>query len=98
MVVHRSQEIQVSRLQKGEILVPLDADNILPTDALKLIGAAFRNNPELSFVYGSYLRQDKAESAGIKVNPNDISLAIMLKAKNFSLSSNWKLLGTKPLK
>ena len=37
----------------GEILVPLDADDILPVDALKLISHAFSKNPELGFVYGS---------------------------------------------
>jgi glycosyltransferase involved in cell wall biosynthesis len=86
------------RVAKGKILVPLDADDILPVDALKLIGDAFSNDPDLDFVYGSYVRQDKAESKGITINPDDISLEVMLNAKRFSLSSNWKLLGTTPLK
>jgi glycosyltransferase involved in cell wall biosynthesis len=83
---------------KGEILVPLDADDILPVDAIKLIESAFKNDPDLSFVYGSYIRQEKAESDGITINPDDISLQVMLRAKRFSLSSNWKLLGTTPLR
>ncbi len=82
----------------AEILVPLDADDLLPVDALKLIESAFRSDPNLSFVYGSYIRQDFAESNGVTVNPHDISLRVMLRAKRFSLSSNWKLLGTTPLK
>lgn len=82
----------------GEILVPLDADDLLPVDALKLISSAFRDDPNLSFVYGSYIRQDLAKSDGISINPDDISLKVMLRAKRFSLSSNWKLLGATPLK
>ncbi len=82
----------------GEILVPIDADDILPIDALRLIEAAFKNDPELSFIYGSYIRKNKAQSEGIKINADDISLEIMLRAKRFSLSSNWKLFGTTPLR
>ncbi|AFY75204.1 glycosyl transferase [Synechococcus sp. PCC 7502] len=82
---------------KGEILVPLDADDILPVDALKLISQAFSNDSELSFVYGSYMRLDRTNSI-MKINPDDISLGVMLRAKRLSLSSNWKLLGTTPLK
>jgi len=84
-------------LATGEILVPLDADDILPIEALRLIGAAFKLDPDLSFVYGSYIRQNSV-SDRMTINPNDISLQVMLRAKKFSLSSNWKLLGTTPLK
>lgn len=83
---------------KGEILVPLDADDILPDDAVKLISNTFSNDPDLSFVYGSYVRQDKTGAEGVLINPEAISLEVMLKAKRFSISSNWKLLGTTPLK
>ncbi len=85
-------------MAKGEILVPLDADDILPAGALKLISAAFDHDPSLSFVYGGYVRQNAAETEGMIINPGDISLTEMLRARIFSLSSNWKLLGTTPLK
>jgi glycosyltransferase involved in cell wall biosynthesis len=83
---------------RGEILVPLDADDILPIDALQLIESAFKSDPDLSFVYGSYIRQDRYQSLGVTINPDDICLEVMLGSKRFSLSSNWKLLGTTPLK
>lgn len=82
----------------GEIIVPLDADDILPIDALELIGNTFQKYPDAGFVYGNYLRQDKPDVEGTIVNPGNVSLASMLKAKRFSLSSDWKLLGTTPLR
>ncbi|MEG3436206.1 glycosyltransferase family A protein [Pannus brasiliensis CCIBt3594] len=82
----------------GEIIVPLDADDILPIDALDLIGNTFQKYPDAGFVYGNYCRQDKPDSKGTIVNPGDVSLTSMLKAKKLSLSSNWKLLGTTPLR
>lgn len=85
-------------LAQGEILVPLDADDILPTNALFLIWETFQKYPDAGFVYGNYLRQKQANSIGEIVNPQDISLQFMLRSKNFSLSSNWRLIGTTPLR
>ncbi len=82
---------------KGEILVPLDADDILPIDALKFISASFAAHPEAGFVYGDYIRQDKSDSY-LKVKMNKVSLATMLSSKKFSFSSQWTLIGTTPLK
>jgi glycosyltransferase involved in cell wall biosynthesis len=82
----------------GEILLPLDADDILPTNALFLIWETFQRYPDAGFVYGNYLRQKQSNSTGKIINPQDISLQSMLKAKNFSLSSNWRLIGTTPLR
>lgn len=82
----------------GDILVPLDADDILPNNALFLIGETFQKHPDAGFVYGNYLRQKQANSVGEIVNPQDISLQSMLRSKNFSLSSNWRLIGTTPLR
>lgn len=83
---------------QGEVLVPLDADDILPANALFLIWETFQKYPDSGFVYGNYLRQKQANSIGEIINPQDISLQSMLKAKNFSLSSNWRLIGTTPLR
>jgi glycosyltransferase involved in cell wall biosynthesis len=85
-------------LAQGEILVPLDADDILPKNALFVIWETFQKYPDAGFVYGNYLRQKQANSIGEIVNPQDISLQSMLRAKNFSLSSNWRLIGTTPLR
>jgi glycosyltransferase involved in cell wall biosynthesis len=86
------------KVAKGEILVPLDADDILPVNSLESISNTFTKYPDAGFVYGYYLRQDRETSKGIIVNPGKISLKSMLQAKRFSLSSNWKLLGTTPLR
>ena len=83
---------------KGEILVPLDADDILPSNSLELIVQTFTKYPDAGFVYGSYLRQDKADVEGKIINPGKVTLKSMLQAKQFSLSTNWKLLGTTPLR
>ncbi|MGL5871928.1 MAG: glycosyltransferase family 2 protein [Xenococcaceae cyanobacterium] len=86
------------KVAKCEILVPLDADDILPINSLKSISNTFQKYPDAGFVYGYYFRQDRATSKGVIVNPGEISLKSMLQAKRFSLSSNWKLLGTTPLR
>jgi len=85
------------RLAQGQILVPLDADDILPSNALNLISKAFEKDDQLGFVYGNYIRQDKVNKQKV-INPQDISLREMLEAKRFSLSSNWKLIGTTPIR
>jgi glycosyltransferase involved in cell wall biosynthesis len=82
---------------QGDILVPLDADDILPNNSLELISKTFRKDQQVGFVYGNYIRQDKADQQKV-INPQDISLREMLKAKQFSLSSNWKLIGTTPIR
>jgi glycosyltransferase involved in cell wall biosynthesis len=83
---------------QGEILVPLDGDDVLPEHALGVIHQAFQEHPEAGFVYGAYLRQDQTNKDAIAVHPGDVSLQTMLRSKPFSLSSNWKLIGTTPLR
>ena len=82
---------------RGEILVPLDADDRLPENALKCIQSAFLRFPEAGFIHGSYIRQDSIKHSQ-QVLSVDISLSNMLRAKPFSLSSNWTLIGTAPLR
>lgn len=67
---------------RGEILVPLDADDILPVNALASISQTFAKHPDAGFVYGNYLRQDRANAESIEIAPDDISLQNMLRAKN----------------
>lgn len=84
-------------IAKGEILVPLDGDDILPSNAIELISKTFREDDRLGFVYGNYVRQDKVNRQKV-INPQDISLLEMLRSKPLSLSSNWKLIGTTPIR
>jgi glycosyltransferase involved in cell wall biosynthesis len=86
------------RAAQGEILVPLDADDVLPTNVLALIAKAFQDTPDAGFVYGNYMRQSQADAEGVEINPGDIALQSMLRARSFSLSTNWRLIGTTPLK
>src|SRR6476646_5218475 len=78
---------------QGEILVPLDGDDVLPEHALAAIHQAFQEHPEAGFIYGSYLRQDRAGNRASAIQPGDVSLQTMPRSKPFSLSSNWKLIG-----
>jgi glycosyltransferase involved in cell wall biosynthesis len=82
---------------QGEILVLLDADDLLPDNALANIQAAFAQSPSLGFVYGNYIRESKIGQCEF-VNPGDISLKKMLRSKPFRASSQWSLIGTTPLK
>jgi glycosyltransferase involved in cell wall biosynthesis len=82
---------------QGEILVLLDADDLLPDNALANIQNAFTQSPSLGFVYGNYLREDSVGQSEI-VNPGDISLKTMLRSKPFGVSSQWSLIGTTPLR
>jgi glycosyltransferase involved in cell wall biosynthesis len=85
------------RVAKGAVLVPLDADDILPERALEYIWTAFLNYPDAGFIYSNYERQDQPEKSEL-INPGDISLERMLSAKSLSLSSQWTLIGTAPLR
>lgn len=83
----------------GDILVPLDADDLLPETALAEICSGFERLPTAGFVYGAYIRQDQREEPGRLVETtDDICLGHQLAAKPWSLSTNWKLLGTTPLR
>ncbi|WOD40839.1 glycosyltransferase family 2 protein [Nodosilinea sp. E11] len=82
---------------QGEVLVPLDADDLLPPDALSHIQQAFISHPDAGFIYGSYLCQRYANDARL-VRAEPISLNSLLRSRRFSLSTNWTLIGTAPLR
>lgn len=82
---------------QGEILVPLDADDLLPADALSHIQHCFAHHPEAGFIYGSYHCQRYAGDRRV-VAAQPISLNSLLRARRFSLSTNWTLIGTAPLR
>lgn len=81
----------------GDIIVPLDADDCLPENALSAIYDAFNESQEIGFVYGQYTREDIENQVQI-IDPGDISLNSMLQSKPWSLSSSWRLIGTTPLR
>ncbi|MGB5972437.1 MAG: glycosyltransferase family 2 protein [Nodosilinea sp.] len=82
---------------QGDILVPLDADDLLPADALSHIQRAFVDHLDADFVYGSYLYQRyEGDTRIVKAEP--ISLNSLLRSRRFSLSTNWTLIGTAPLR
>jgi glycosyltransferase involved in cell wall biosynthesis len=82
---------------QGIILVPLDADDLLPPNALHHIYQTFAAHPDAGFIYGSHLRQRYPNDDQV-ITSQPISLASLLRAKRFSLSTNWSLIGTAPLK
>lgn len=82
----------------SEILVPLDADDLLPPTALQLIHETFIAHPLIGFVYGHYLRYDHPDKPEKLIKPGDISLHRTLKARTLSVSTNWQLLGSGPIR
>lgn len=85
------------RAASGDIFIPLDADDVLPVNAIELISQAFQTHPDAGFVYGKYCRQSAPEDHTI-VEPGDISLKRMLSSRRLSPSSQWSLIGTTPLR
>jgi glycosyltransferase involved in cell wall biosynthesis len=81
----------------GEILVPLDADDLLPDKALETIQSIFDKYPKTDFLYGDYIKQRYPNDDQV-INPGDIALSRMLKSNRFSPTSQWTLIGTAPLR
>ena len=82
---------------KGNICVPLDADDILPENAIKDIKNAFENHPNAGFIFGNYWKVEVDTKQKELVNTSIIC------AENGQLSieklaKNWILLGTSPCK
>lgn len=82
---------------QGEVLVPLDADDLLPPKALQHIAAAFAQHPDAGFIHGSYIRLDQP-GVEQRVEPGDVRLRTMLRSRPWSVSSAWTLIGTAPLR
>lgn len=77
-----------------EIIVPLDADDILPNNSLDKIYDGFLNNPKANFLYGNYLINSKGSQNIVYMN--DITKDGICNTK--LLLNNWILLGTSPCK
>lgn len=82
----------------GDLCMILDADDLLPPDTLSAVQTAFEQHPAAGFIYGDYLRQDDAQKPAQLVKPAKPDLRQLLKARPWSLSSNWTLLGTSPIR
>jgi glycosyltransferase involved in cell wall biosynthesis len=81
----------------GDIFVPLDADDLLPPGAIGVIRDAFRRHPDAGFIHGAYLRRDDPRSERV-VPSGPVTLRCLLRARPHSLSTNWTLIGTAPLR
>lgn len=81
----------------GEVLVPLDGDDLLPPSALASINALFEKNPSADFIYGSYVKMVSPSKKHL-VRSRPISLRSLLKPGLLSLGTPWTLLGSTPLK
>jgi glycosyltransferase involved in cell wall biosynthesis len=82
-------------LMHRDIAVFLDADDVLPENAIHNIRYAFDNCPEADFVYGNYVRMGGNENQIINcqaITSNEGFLSPVL------LADNWILLGTSPFR
>ena len=82
---------------QGEILVPLDGDDILPPNALERISHILTESPNYDFVASSFIVKRTASQTSL-VRGRPITLASLLRAKRFSLGTNWTLVCTAPLR
>lgn len=51
-----------------DIIVPLDADDTLPTEAIRLIRRGFEKKPEADFLFGDYLVEEVEQRTRRRVN------------------------------
>ncbi|PZD72432.1 Poly-beta-1,6-N-acetyl-D-glucosamine synthase [Acaryochloris thomasi RCC1774] len=82
----------------GDICLMLDGDDLLPPEALSTVQNVFDQHPAAGFIFGDYLRQDNPQQPAQCITPGQPILSYQLKARPLSLSSNWTLLGTSPIK
>jgi glycosyltransferase involved in cell wall biosynthesis len=82
---------------QGEILVPLDADDLLPPNAVADVHEAFAQYPDAGFIHGAYVRQN-APGRECVVPSRPLDLRTLLQPRRFSFGTDWTLLGTAPLR
>lgn len=79
----------------GDIIIPLDGDDTLPSDAVEKISGCFEQYPDCDFVYGNYSRTDLPDN-----NTSLINCESVTGESNYidpeKLLSNWILLGMTP--
>lgn len=81
----------------GEIAVPLDADDILPPDAVADIRKGFESRPNADFLFGNYLvrKRESGEERLFRARPWAGSDGRLMPGR---LVKHWRLLGTSPCK
>jgi glycosyltransferase involved in cell wall biosynthesis len=79
-----------------EYIVPLDADDTLPPNALDYIYKAFTGNKSIDFIVGDYFINDLSKNETTLVRCDDIATNGLIDGKKLTL--DWKLLGTSPCK
>ena len=83
---------------KNEIIIPLDADDTLPEDAVEIILSTFQKYPDADFVFGDY------RIINVESNTEEIRCCKKLTDDNNLLNPQklsfpeWTLLGTSPCK
>jgi glycosyltransferase involved in cell wall biosynthesis len=82
------------RSSKNEIIILLDADDKLPTKAINNIKKKFLKNPNLSLVYGNYVRNEIDTGEKKLVDCSEITRRKKINPKK--LAKNWILLGSSP--
>ncbi len=82
---------------KGEIIVPLDADDILPANAVKDIKKGFSEYKDADFIFGNYLKYEVGKNEKNIINCNKIAGEDKILEPEL-IANNWILLGTSPCK
>jgi len=83
------------RAMRGDICIPLDADDTLPADAVANVRRAWREHPDADFVFGDYLCHDAGAS-----RPRHVDCSRLADANGWldpeRLAGRWRLLGSSP--
>ena len=77
-----------------EIIIPLDADDELPTNAIEKIVNGFKMYPDADFIFGNYMIIDESNKINLINCSNIVNNDCLLNPT--SISKNWSLLGTSP--
>lgn len=82
---------------KGDIIIPLDADDVLPKNAVELILNAFESDVNVGFVYGDYMQVNLTNKTSSIVDCSVITNS-NLEICPDKVLYNWILLGMSPFK
>jgi glycosyltransferase involved in cell wall biosynthesis len=85
------------RQASGQIIVPLDADDVLPFHSLELINKTFEEKPDIDFAFGDYIINYNNYKT-IKITDCSQLADTEGKLSPHLLANKWLLLGTSPFK
>lgn len=88
-----AKDFGIKRSENG-IIILLDADDVLPKNSINKIKNKFLENPELSLVYGNYIRNEI--NTGKKKLVDCSKITTRKEIDPNKLAKNWILLGTSP--